>query len=119
MLSRAASPGGDPALGATRLEMGTVVRVESADGETWSGRVTSVSDQLFGLRGYMNVNGQFRVRDRVTVHVGRGSSLVSIRAQVLDRLPAGAHGADVAAVRPAHRRHGGAGALILVRRRTR
>jgi hypothetical protein len=83
VLSRAANPSGDPALGATRLEIGTVVRVESAAGETWSGRVTSVSDQHVGLRGYMNVNGQFRMRDRVTVHVGRANSLVSIRAQVL------------------------------------
>jgi DNA-nicking Smr family endonuclease len=49
----------------------------------------------------------------------RGSRRGAIRAKVLDWLAAGPHGADVAAVRPAHRRHGGAGALYLVLRRSR
>ena len=49
----------------------------------------------------------------------RGSRRGAIRAKVLDWLAAGPHGADVAAVRPAHRRHGGAGALYLVLRRKR
>jgi DNA-nicking Smr family endonuclease len=49
----------------------------------------------------------------------RGSRRGAIRAKVLDWLAAGPHGADVAAVRPAHRRHGGAGALYLVLRRRR
>jgi len=49
----------------------------------------------------------------------RGSRRGAIRAKVLDWLAAGPHGADVAAVRPAHRRHGGAGALYLVLRRQR
>ena len=49
----------------------------------------------------------------------RGTRRGAIRAKVLDWLAAGPHGADVAAVRPAHRRHGGAGALYLVLRRRR
>jgi DNA-nicking Smr family endonuclease len=49
----------------------------------------------------------------------RGSRRGAIRAKVLDWLAAGPHGADIAAVRPAHRRHGGAGALYLVLRRKR
>jgi DNA-nicking Smr family endonuclease len=49
----------------------------------------------------------------------RGSRRGAIRAKVLDWLAAGPHGADVAAVRPAHRRHGGAGALYLVLKRKR
>jgi DNA-nicking Smr family endonuclease len=38
---------------------------------------------------------------------------------VLDWLAAGPHAGDIAAVRPAHRRHGGGGALYLVMRRAR
>jgi DNA-nicking Smr family endonuclease len=49
----------------------------------------------------------------------RGHRRGAIRSKVLDWLAAGPHGADVAAVRPAHRRHGGAGALYLVLRRKR
>ena len=49
----------------------------------------------------------------------RGTARGAIRAKVLDWLAAGPHGADIAAVRPAHRRHGGAGALYLVLKRRR
>jgi len=49
----------------------------------------------------------------------RGTRRGAIRAKVLDWLAAGPHGADIAAVRPAHRRHGGAGALYLVLKRRR
>ena len=47
----------------------------------------------------------------------RGEKRGAIRAKVLDWLAAGPHGSDIAAVRPAHRRHGGDGALYLVLRR--
>ena len=43
----------------------------------------------------------------------------AIRAKVLDWLAAGPHADAVAAVRPAHRRHGGEGAFYLVLRRPR
>jgi DNA-nicking Smr family endonuclease len=47
----------------------------------------------------------------------RGSSRGAIRAKILDWLAAGPHGPAIAAVRNAHRRHGGEGALYLVLRR--
>ncbi len=47
----------------------------------------------------------------------RGEQRGAIRAKILDWLAAGPHGSDIAAVRPAHRRHGGEGALYLVLRR--
>jgi DNA-nicking Smr family endonuclease len=43
----------------------------------------------------------------------------AIRAKVLDWLAAGPHAGDIAAVRNAHRRHGGEGALYLVLKRRR
>ena len=43
----------------------------------------------------------------------------AIRAKILDWLAAGPHASDIAAVRNAHRRHGGDGALYLVLRRQR
>ncbi|MDD3444142.1 MAG: Smr/MutS family protein [Zavarzinia sp.] len=49
----------------------------------------------------------------------RGERRGAIRAKVLDWLAAGPHGSDIAAIRPAHRRHGGEGALYLVLRRRR
>ena len=49
----------------------------------------------------------------------RGHKRGAIRAKVLDWLAAGPHGSDIAAVRGAHRRHGGAGALYIVLRRGR
>ncbi len=47
----------------------------------------------------------------------RGSSRGAIRAKILDWLAAGPHANDIAAIRRAHRRHGGEGALYLVLRR--
>jgi DNA-nicking Smr family endonuclease len=49
----------------------------------------------------------------------RGHQRGAIRAKVLDGLAAGPHGSDIAAIRKAHRRHGGDGALYLVLRRAR
>lgn len=49
----------------------------------------------------------------------RGERRGAIRAKVLDWLAAGPHAADIAAIRNAHRRHGGAGALYLVLKRKR
>jgi DNA-nicking Smr family endonuclease len=47
----------------------------------------------------------------------RGSKRGAIRAKLLDWLAAGPHGSSVAAVRAAHRKHGGEGALYLVLKR--
>jgi DNA-nicking Smr family endonuclease len=49
----------------------------------------------------------------------RGARRGAIRAKLLDWLAAGPHGSSVAAVRAAHRRHGGEGALYLVLKRAR
>ncbi|MCB2088953.1 MAG: Smr/MutS family protein [Sphingomonadaceae bacterium] len=49
----------------------------------------------------------------------RGERRGAIRAKILDWLAAGPHGQDIAAVRSAHRRHGGQGALYLVLKRRR
>lgn len=47
----------------------------------------------------------------------RGSRRGAIRRKLLDWLAAGPHGVSVAAIRPAHRKHGGEGALYLVLKR--
>lgn len=49
----------------------------------------------------------------------RGERRGAIRAKLLDWLAAGPHGSDIAAIRKAHRRHGGEGALYLVLKRRR
>lgn len=49
----------------------------------------------------------------------RSSKRGVIRAKILDWLAAGPHASAIAAIRPAHRRHGGAGALYIVLRRAR
>lgn len=49
----------------------------------------------------------------------RGSKRGAIRAKILDWLAAGQHASDIAAIRTAHRRHGGDGALYLVLKRRR
>ena len=49
----------------------------------------------------------------------RGARRGAIRAKVLDWLAAGPHRSDIAAIRKAHRRHGGEGALYLILKRRR
>jgi len=49
----------------------------------------------------------------------RGNKRGAIRAKILDWLAAGPHGGDIAAIRGAHRRHGGEGALYIVLKRAR
>ncbi len=49
----------------------------------------------------------------------RGNRRGAIRAKILDWLAAGPHGGSIAAIRKAHRRHGGEGALYLVLKRRR
>ena len=48
----------------------------------------------------------------------RGTQRGAIRAKLLDWLAAGPHARQIAAVRPAHPRHGGAGAVYVVLRRS-
>lgn len=49
----------------------------------------------------------------------RGERRGAIRAKLLDWLAAGPHAGRIAAVRPAHQRHGGSGALYVILRRPR
>lgn len=63
-----------------------------------------------GQRVILLITGRERRPDE---HSGRGR----IRASVQDWLAASRHSADIAAVRPAHRRHGGSGSLYLILRR--
>lgn len=56
-------------------------------------------------------------RPRTTDHAARGEQRGAIRAKVLDWLAAGSYASRIAAVRQAHPRHGGAGALYIVLRR--
>jgi len=58
-------------------------------------------------------------RPRPAEAADRGSNRGAIRAKVLDWLALGPHASRIAAVRGAHRRHGGAGALYVVLRRPR
>jgi len=58
-------------------------------------------------------------RPRPAEAADRGERRGAIRAKVLDWLAAGPHAADIAAIRRAHRRHGGDGALYVVLRRRR
>lgn len=71
--------------------------------------------KALGARLVLLITGNPRPADAAD----RGNRRGAIRAKVLDWLAAGPHGSDIAAVRPAHRRHGGAGALYLVLRRRR
>ncbi|MEQ1497625.1 MAG: Smr/MutS family protein [Novosphingobium sp.] len=56
-------------------------------------------------------------RPRPAEAADRGTRRGAIRAKVLDWLAIGPHGSDIAAVRGAHRRHGGAGAIYVILRR--
>lgn len=67
-----------------------------------------------GARVLLLITGKPRPAEDYTA---RGSRRGVIRAKVLDWLAAGSHASKIAAVRPAHPRHGGAGALYIVLKR--
>lgn len=58
-------------------------------------------------------------RPRPVEAADRGQRRGAIRAKLLDWLAAGPHAHSIAAVRGAHRRHGGAGAVYVVLKRRR
>ena len=66
-----------------------------------------------GARIVLVIAGKPRPVDPADRGVRRGA----IRAKILDWLAASEHGAAIAAIRKAHRRHGGEGALYVVLRR--
>ena len=68
-----------------------------------------------GARVVLIVTGKSRPVDAAD----RGTSRGAIRAKILDWLAASEHADAIAAIRKAHRRHGGEGALYIVLRRAR
>jgi DNA-nicking Smr family endonuclease len=71
--------------------------------------------KALGARVVLLITG----KPRATEAADRGERRGAIRAKVLDWLAAGPHASSIAAVRHAHRRHGGEGALYLVLKRFR
>jgi DNA-nicking Smr family endonuclease len=69
-----------------------------------------------GARVVLLITGRPRPADG---QAGRGERRGAIRAKFLDWLAAGPHASRIAAIRPAHPRHGGAGAVYIVLRRPR
>ncbi len=74
-----------------------------------------IQAKAMGARVVLLVTG----KPRGASAADRGNVRGAIRAKVLDWLAAGSHASDIAAVRTAHRRHGGDGALYLILRRRR
>lgn len=104
---------------------------------SWDRRLSSGAvepDRVVDLHG-MNLDEAWRAIDQALEHaVAQGERIVllitghqrageppirrgAIRAAVHDWLAASRHAGRIAAVRPAHRRHGGGGSLYLVMRR--
>ncbi|AKH42671.1 DNA-nicking Smr family endonuclease [Altererythrobacter atlanticus] len=71
--------------------------------------------RAMGARLVLVVTGRPRPVDAADRSHSRGA----IRAQMLDWLAAGPHASHIAAIRKAHRRHGGEGALYLVLKKGR
>lgn len=71
--------------------------------------------KAMGARLVLVITGKPRPVDAAD----RGEKRGAIRAKIIDWLAAGPHSSDIAAIRKAHRRHGGEGALYLVLRRPR
>jgi len=71
--------------------------------------------KYMGARMVLVITGKPRQADAADRATSRGA----IRAKILDWIAAGPHASDIAAVRAAHRRHGGEGALYLVLKRRR
>lgn len=69
-----------------------------------------------GARVVLLITGRPRPGDG---QAGRSERRGAIRANFLDWLTAGPHASRIAAIRPAHPRHGGAGAVYIVLRRPR
>jgi DNA-nicking Smr family endonuclease len=71
--------------------------------------------RAMGARVVLIVTG----KPRPTEAADRGSARGAIRAKIVDWLGASEHAGSIAAIRGAHRRHGGQGALYVVLKKTR
>ena len=103
-----------------RLKAGSLAPEFTLDlhGHTLDAAYARLESGLFqakamGARVVLLIAGKPRPADPAD----RGQRRGAIRAKILDWLAAGPHGQDVAAIRKAHRRHGGEGALYLVLKR--
>src|SRR4051794_6755823 len=67
----------------TQVRLGSVVRVESRDGDVWSAKATHVSDRNIGLRGWTPLDRCFRERDAVTLLLPSDGRVMSCNARVL------------------------------------
>jgi len=74
-----------------------------------------VQAKALGARVVLLITGKPRPAEAAD----RGERRGAIRAKILDWLAAGPHASSIAAIRPAHRRHGGEGALYLILRKGR
>ena len=72
--------------------------------------------RAMGARVVLVIAGKPRPHD---AHDQRGNRRGAIRAKLLDWLASSPHASAIAAIRPAHQRHGGAGAVYVVLRRVR
>ena len=86
--------------------------LDAAHGRLDSGLALALAQ---GARMVLVITGRARPVDAAD----RGSRRGAIRAKLLDWLAAGPHASRIAAVRPAHPRHGGAGAVYVVLRKPR
>jgi DNA-nicking Smr family endonuclease len=103
-----------------KLARGTLTPDFTLDlhGHTLASAHTRLDDGLsqakaLGARVVLLIAG----KPRPTEAADRGERRGAIRAKVLDWLAVGPHGSSIAAIRTAHRRHGGEGALYLILRR--
>lgn len=71
--------------------------------------------KAMGARVVLVITGKPRPADAAA----RGTQRGAIRAKLIDWLAASEHAQDIAAIRNAHRRHGGSGALYVVLRKRR
>jgi DNA-nicking Smr family endonuclease len=71
--------------------------------------------KAMGARVVLIVTGKARPTDAMD----RGERRGAIRAKIADWLAASEHASDIVAIRGAHRRHGGHGAIYVVLKRTR
>ncbi|AOR77111.1 Smr/MutS family protein [Novosphingobium resinovorum] len=74
-----------------------------------------VQAKAMGARVVLIVTGKARPVDAAD----RGSARGAIRAKIADWLAASEHASDIVAIRGAHRRHGGQGAIYLVLKKRR
>ena len=126
----------NPPVGTERTRSKPTSPGNTLDG-SWDKKLSSgaiVPDRILDLHG-MNLDSAWRAIDRalekaiaagdrvvllITGHHRRGDPPVErgrIRAAVHDWLAASRHTSSIAAVRDAHRRHGGGGSLYIVLRR--